>query len=230
MRAADIGGIYDELLFGPAPEGRPYAVCNMVSTIDGKILSGNRDEPVHDLGSRNDHAIMQRIEIQCDAVIVGANSLRASPGWNFFAPLRVTVTKSGNLDLDQPFFKSGKALIVTPKSSSKSMAAANPPGIQWIQVGESEVDLQELLRVLRTEHAVERLMILGGSELNAQFLKLDLVDELFLTLAPKVKLGRDVPTYADGEPLKREELLGFSLSELHRVGDEVFLRYSRKRI
>ena len=85
------------------------------------------------------------------------------------------------------------------------------------------------MRILRLQYNVQRLMVLGGSELNAQMFHLDAIDEMFLTLAPKVKLGRDVPTYADGEPLKREELLGFALSEVHRVEDEVFLRYSRRR-
>lgn len=200
----------------------------MVTTIDGKILSGERDEPVHDLGSKTDHAIMQRIESQCDAVIVGANSLRASPGWHFYAPLRITVTRSGRLDLDQPFFEGAEVLVVSPATSAFQPTRL-PENLMHLSIGADEVDLKELLRILVDQFSVQRLLILGGSELNAQFLKLDLVDELFMTLAPKIKLGRDVPTYADGEALKREELLGFALTELHRVGDEVFLRYSRKR-
>ena len=71
--------------------------------------------------------------------------------------------------------------------------------------------------------------MLGGSELNAQLLKADVVDELFLTVAPKIKLGRDVPTYAGGEPLPREAILDFDLLESHVLGDEVFLRYRRRR-
>jgi riboflavin biosynthesis pyrimidine reductase len=53
------------------------------------------------------------------------------------------------------------------------------------------------------------------------------VDELFLTIAPKVRLGRDVPTYAGGEALPREAIQRFSLVEHQAVGDEIFLRYRR---
>ena len=73
------------------------------------------------------------------------------------------------------------------------------------------------------------LLVEGGSELNASLLSQDLVDELFWTVSPKVKLGRDVPTYADGESLPREALLNFRLLGNETVGDEVYLRYHRRR-
>ena len=76
---------------------------------------------------------------------------------------------------------------------------------------------------------VERLLIEGGSELNAALLALDLVDELFWTVAPNVKLGRGVPTYADGEPLPRGSLLSFEIVSVHQVVDELYLRYRRVR-
>ena len=79
------------------------------------------------------------------------------------------------------------------------------------------------------EKGVERLYVLGGSDLNGQLLGADLVDELFLTVAPKVRLGDDLPTYAGGEALPRSDLLDFTLVESHVVQDEVFLRYRRRK-
>jgi riboflavin biosynthesis pyrimidine reductase len=70
--------------------------------------------------------------------------------------------------------------------------------------------------------------VLGGSEINAQVLENNLVDELFMTLAPKIKLGRDVPTYADGNALPRHALQQYDLVEHHAVNNELFLRYRRK--
>jgi riboflavin biosynthesis pyrimidine reductase len=86
------------------------------------------------------------------------------------------------------------------------------------------------MRALQSGLGVRRLLILGGSETNAVFLADDLVDELFLTIAPKVKLGRSVPTYAGGEPLARDSLLRFKLLEHHVVESEVFLRYRREGV
>lgn len=84
----------------------------------------------------------------------------------------------------------------------------------------------DVLGALR-EDGVQRLLIEGGSEINAVFLAADLVDELFLTVAPKVKLGREVPTIADGEPLTRAQVKSWELVSCLTQGSEVFLRYRR---
>ena len=51
---------YQDLKYPEPPNDRPYVVINMVTTIDGKIITGERGEPVHDLGSATDHAMMRR--------------------------------------------------------------------------------------------------------------------------------------------------------------------------
>ena len=94
--------------------------------------------------------------------------------------------------------------------------------------GKDALDTGELLTQLRKQLGEQRLLVLGGSETNSNFLAHNLVDELFLTVAPKIKLGRDIPTYAGGEALPREAMLDFQIVEHHVIGDEVFLRYRRK--
>jgi riboflavin biosynthesis pyrimidine reductase/predicted DsbA family dithiol-disulfide isomerase len=216
--------VYDKLTFPSATANRPYAFVDMVATIDGKILSGERNEHVLDLGSANDHELMKRIASHADAVIVGANTLRTTlSSWNPGTKIRVVVSKSGELPFDSAFFKGGDAYWAA--------AAAHRPvphqNVKPLIAGDFEVDFPKLMGILK-EMGVERLLVLGGSELNAQLLHADLIDELFLTVAPKVKLGRDVPTYADGEPLSRESMHRYALLENHVIGDEVFLRYRRK--
>jgi riboflavin biosynthesis pyrimidine reductase len=90
------------------------------------------------------------------------------------------------------------------------------------------VDWETFLRELRIHKKVTHLLVEGGSEINAEFLRRDLVDELFLTLAPKVRLGRDLPTYAGGEPLPSGHLMNFDLVSCRPVENEVFLRYRRR--
>ena len=219
---------YGDLSFPPPPEDRPYVYVNMVSTIDGKILTGERDEHVMDLGSKNDHTVMRHLESMADGVIIGAGSLRATKGlWYSKDLIRVVVSASGNVPWESRFFTDApeKAFVATvPLLPSLGGAGDGVcPGVRLLPL-----NLREALRALRKEHGVRYLLCEGGSELNASLLRIDLVDELFLTLAPKVKLGRDVPTYAGGEPLPREEVLQYALVEVHRVEDEVFLRYRRR--
>lgn len=216
-------GIYEDLRFPAAPAHRPYVVLDMVSTLDGKTVSGTPEEGVGDLGSALDHALMKRIEAGVDAILVGAGSLRATgPNWHPKAKVRVVVTRSGDLP-DSGFFHGGETYVAV---SGSNMIRA-PHGAKILRAGDREIDWDILLGRLRAQ-GVERLLCYGGSELNAELFRRGLVDEFFLTLAPKIKLGRCLPTVAGGEPLDRSELKQFEIAEHHVVGNEVFLRYRAK--
>lgn len=221
----EYGGIdaYLNLSFPEAPKDRPYVFVNMVTTIDGKILTGGRNESVRDLGSKVDHKLMKRIEREADAVLVGAGTLRATSGlWNPETSKRIVVTRSGRLPFDGNFLRHGEPIVATSGSAS-----VDPHGAKLLRAGGTEVDFELLFSRLRSL-GVQKLLVLGGSELNAQLLRADLVDELFITIAPKVKLGRDVPTYADGEALPRQCIQRYSVVEQHLIGDEIFVRYRRE--
>lgn len=219
--------IYEDLTFPKAPEDRPYSFINMVATIDGKTVIGDRDDSVVGLGSKTDQSLMDKIESASDAVLIGGQTLRAtSKKWSPKARIRVGISKSGKVPFDSQFFAdpTGQAYLACPSG----LVAELPDHVQRINAGKGEVDPVWLAKHLRTEMGVERLHILGGSETNAQFLSRNLVDELFLTIAPKVKLGRELPTYAGGDPLPMELLQGYELLEHHVVESELFLRYRRK--
>lgn len=215
--------VYPELAFPSPPDGRPWVAINMITTLDGKILSGERNEPVMDLGSASDHQALRDIENAADAVMTGAETLRATPKiWYPSRLVRVTLTRSGNLPWESRFFTDApeQSIVVTPPEST----LAPPEGVShWTD------PLPEVLRRLRVERGVQAMVVEGGSELNAAILSQDLADELFLTLAPKVKLGRDIPTYAGGDALPRAGLLNFELVSAIPVESELFLRYRRRR-
>lgn len=218
--------IYGDLQMPSAPVDRPYTFINMVATIDGKTVVGEPGEDVVGLGSKTDQELMDRIEAAADAVLIGGQTLRStSSKWNPKSPIRIGLTRSGDVPFDKKFFTAPEGTAYLAYSESSNVKA--PAGIGKILLGETEVDPIALARHLRQSLGIERLHILGGSETNAQFLANDLVDELFLTIAPVIKLGREIPTYAGGEPLPRDQMLRFKLIEHHAVEDEVFLRYRR---
>ncbi len=219
---------YGDLKLPATPENRPYLMVNMVTTLDGKTTPGERDSHVMDLGSTTDHTVMRMIEGAVDAVMIGAGTLRATPKlWYPKRLARCVVTRSGNLDFESRFFTDApdKVVVIGPEGTQTKV----PEALETIEAGKGEANLLEALRRLKLEHSVSTLLVEGGSDLNAELLRLDVVDELFLTLAPKVKLGAGLPTYAGGRPLPGREMHDFSLIEHHRVGDELFLRYRRKR-
>jgi riboflavin biosynthesis pyrimidine reductase/predicted DsbA family dithiol-disulfide isomerase len=213
--------LYREVHFVNRHSERPFTFINMVCTVDGKIITGERNESVHDLGSEVDHQLMRRLESKADAVLVGGNSLRASGEvWNPETIHRIVVTKTGDLPWTSAFLTKGQPIVLTTEDS----LFAAPPGVQVICAGKSDLNWSLALALLRQE-GLSVINVLGGSEINGQLLKLGLIDELFLTIAPKIKLGDRTPTVAGGSPLTRDQVKLLDLVSHHAVGDELFLRY-----
>ena len=82
------------------------------------------------------------------------------------------------------------------------------------------------LRWLRTKWGIKRLLCEGGGELNDALFRAGLVNELHLTVCPKIFGGRAAPTIADGlgaGSLARATRL--ELQSARRQGEEMFLVY-----
>lgn len=223
MGAEPETALYHEISFSNPHTDRPYTFVNMVSTIDGKIITGERDESVHDLGSDTDHLLMRRLEAKADAVLVGAHSLRASGiKWNPEAPTRVVVSQSGNIPWESQFLTNGIPIVLTTEDSG----ILPRDGVTVLYAGKSDLDWKLAFRLL-LERGIQVVNILGGSEVNSQLFKLDLIDEIFMTMAPKIKLGKETPTIADGSPLSRADVQKFELVSHEAIGHEIFLRYKK---
>jgi len=86
---------------------------------------------------------------------------------------------------------------------------------------EGPVDLPALLRALRDE-GIEALLCEGGPRLYASLQAAGLVDELFLTIAPKLSGGEHAPRIVEGELPEVAEL---ELLWLLEQDGELFARY-----
>ena len=64
----------------------------------------------------------------------------------------------------------------------------------------------------------------GGGELNDALLRAGLVDEVHLTVCPKIFGGRHAPTVADGAGAKfLAQATKMKIQSARRIGDELFL-------
>jgi len=89
---------------------------------------------------------------------------------------------------------------------------------------DGRVDLAALLRSLR-EEGVRALLCEGGPTLHGALQTAGLVDELFLTIAPKL-VGGDAPRIIEGGALP--ETTGLELSWLLEHEGELFARYTNR--
>ncbi|MGB0872593.1 MAG: dihydrofolate reductase family protein [Solirubrobacterales bacterium] len=222
---------YGELgLNALAREDRPFVIVNMVSTVDGQ---GRIDGDTSELGNETDLELFLTLREQVDCVMAGVHTVAienykgpaAKPETRerrqrqgFAArPIFATATVSGNLPFDAPLFQDDGARIVVFSRASIDTTPARAS----IEIVPTE-DPREMLSTLRHDHGVRSLLLEGGPTINTPFFSGELVDELFLTLAPVLTgAGTPFPIIAGDLPRQqRLHLIGALLSEEH-----LFLRY-----
>jgi riboflavin-specific deaminase-like protein len=229
---------------GTRHTSRPYVLVNMAMTADGKIATTNR--AVCSFGSQHDHNNLLALRATADAVMCGArtadlNAINLGPGPRRFRQLRlkrglteynlrVVVSGSGSIDPQAEIFKhrfSPIIVLTTRRISASSRRRLEALEFAIKTCGEHEINFRTALRWLRQKWNVKRLLCEGGGELNDALFRAGLVDELHLTVCPKVFGGRDAPTIADGfgfSTLAKARQL--ELKSARRLGDEMFLVYS----
>ena len=196
----ELGSLHRDLLEPPTHAGRPHVALNFVMTADGRVSYQGRAE----IGSRTDRELMFQLRSLAGAVMIGAGTLRVDP----FAPstkgrdpqpLAIVVSRTGELPLDNRFFRHpGPRLVATTaRASPAAVAMLRAAGADVEVFGETEVDLARLLAALR-ERGVRFLLCEGGPTLAGQLLAAELVDELFLTHATLITAEPDARRLFEG--------------------------------
>lgn len=232
-------GIYEDLEL-PPPErsdpSRPYVIINMVSSIDGKVAIEGKSSRI---GSETDRRVMRTLRSKVDAVMVGAGTLRAeklSLGLDECSagkqPLAVVVTATGDVSLESNLVRQEgdrRDLVLVPDGLAEGVVAwlrRSADVLRAPATPSGAVDLGEAVKILKTERAVELLLVEGGPSLNYSLFSRCLADEFFLTLAPKLLGGTttETLTVVDGPPLPAGAPPA-SLLSVHLAGGELYLRY-----
>jgi riboflavin-specific deaminase-like protein len=216
-------------------EERPYVAMNFAVTVDGRATIAGVSGPI---GSATDTAMLVGLRSRFDAVMIGAGTMRAE---RYGRPLAdqgkrerreriglphepLTVIVSGRLDLpwDAPLFTEGAGRVLVFTAS-----AAEPPETATslrVVRHQGSVDLAGALRHLRRERGVRALLCEGGPRLHAELQAAGLVDDLFLTIAPKL-VGGEAPRIVEGA---LPDIAPLELAWLLESDGELFARYRRR--
>lgn len=223
---------------------RPFVLINMSMTADGKIATTNR--LVSHFSSARDHENLLELRATADAVMCGArtadlNAVNLGPGslkWRKKRlkrglaeyNLRIIVTGSGSLDPKAHIFQhrfSPIIILTTERAGAAKLKKLRAVADAVKFFGKTEVDFRAALAWLHREWKVKRLVCEGGGALNDAMIRAGVVDELHLTLCPRIIGGRSAPTIADGVGFEKlAQAAQLELKSAKRVGDELFLIYS----
>ena len=184
-----------------------------------------------------------------DAVLLGAGTLRATPGhlWipghvypglaDSFAALRrslgrapeprlAVMTSSGNLDVSHPAIQHG-ATILTTTGGARALAGRLSDRCDVAVIGDGDdVDVARAVEELR-RRGHRTVLTEGGPHLMGRLLRARLLDEMFLTVSP-VLAGRDQERrlgMVEGLELLPTAGVWSRLLSARRHGDHLFLRY-----
>lgn len=236
---------------GPLGFSEPRLYANFVATIDGVVALPGQSHSSRIISeySTADRFVMGLLRACADAVLVGAETVRDSPGslWTaeqayppaaaLFAELRrrreqpprptiAILSGHGTVNPRHPALEDG-ALVLTSEAGAARMRG-HVAGATTVVIGPApHLDPVAAVKALRSRG--NRLILSeGGPNTFGTLLAAGLVDELFLTTSP-LFAGRtaDSPRQAlvEGIELLPATTVGCELLTLRRAGAQLFSRY-----
>ncbi len=193
-------------------------ITNTAMSLDGKIASVKNKHFY--LGSAEDRRRMDLLRSQADAVLVGGKTFR---NWSKplaskkHKPLNIIVSRgfkilpeyvAPNLPVERLFFfskysgkKSEHVIKITGSSMPYFVVAA------------------------LKKRRVKMLLIEAGGDMIYQFLKANLIDEMYVTLCPQIIGGKTAPSLVSGKGFNVSEFKKLQLKSVKKIGNEIYLHY-----
>lgn len=202
--------------------------ANMIFSADGAAAFSGRVAPLSD---PTDQQLLVALRDFADVVLVGAATARAEnygpvqPAGNGARPARMAVvSRSGNLPDSLLVDPAQRPILVTSALAVSENALDRDDRWELLVAGEETVDVTGMVAELR-QRGLSRILCEGGPTLLDELVIADLVDEICVTLAPKLA-GSQLPGTASGG-LSAPTLLRLDHVLNHR--DYLYLKYSSTR-
>ena len=210
-------------------------LINAAMTIDGKIATNIGDSAI---SSKQDLRRLHRLRSSVDAIVIGISTVIVdNPRLTVrlvkrcgTTPVRIIVDSTGRIPLDSKILKSASKIntivAVTTRTSDKRIDKIKSAGAMVIVAGTRTVDLKELFCILK-KMGFNKILVEGGGELNWSILQLGIVNELMVTIAPRIVGGRTATTLVEGNGYTRiSEGIKTELIKISRLNNgEIMLYY-----
>lgn len=221
---------------------RPYTFINVAMTADGKIDTFERKGSA--ISSKRDKTRVDELRAAADGILVGGRTLldeapkltvksealregRVRQGRSP-NPIKVGVATVADIQTDSDFIKAGdsrKVIFTTSQTSNSQLDQLRALGVEVFVDESQRVDLNKMMLTLK-KIGVDHLMVEGGGTINFELMRLGLVDELLIYIAPMIFGGANAPTLADGIGVPREHALEMKLTGIEPWDDGgVVLKY-----
>ena len=225
---------------------KPYVICHMVASLDGRILHSRWRPETRDGGT-----LFERLHerLAGDAWLIGrvtgeefakasayparSESVHSREPW---LPRRqapafdVVLDVKGKIAWGRADIGGDPIVVVLGFAVSDAhLEGLRRDGVSYFFGGEHTLDLAATLQFLYRELGIRRLLIEGGGHVNGEFLRAGLIDEISLAVCPAVDGAQGAPSVFDSgaeQSARRAPLTGMQLASCEVLdGGAVWLRY-----
>jgi 2,5-diamino-6-(ribosylamino)-4(3H)-pyrimidinone 5'-phosphate reductase len=215
-------------------KSRPHIILSAAISIDGKIATRLGDSR---LSSRKDRIRLHKLRSKVDAILVGKNTIcrddplltvRYSKGKN---PTRIILDSRGtilaNSQILQTSYKVPTIIAVSKKINKQNLQKLKRFPVEIIITGENLINIKSLMNDL-SKRKINTLLVEGGGTVNWQFIKKNLFDEIFITIAPFIIGGTDATTFVQGRGYdKIDKSPKLRLNTIKRIENSLVLHYTK---
>ena len=202
-------------------KNHPFFYTNFVQTLDGKVAVKENDLPAGrqgywPIGSKGDYEVLEELRSYADCLIHGGNLAREFG--------EVTLK-----NINKPLFQQIRR-VLGKSTKLPYYAITNKPGTLKTRQGTNLIhlrgeNLKELVDELK-EKGYKHILVEGGPTLLGSFLKENLIDEVFLTISPKIfGTSENTKTLVEGQLFPPDQIKSWELLSVKKVKNELFLRY-----
>ncbi|MFD6438500.1 bifunctional diaminohydroxyphosphoribosylaminopyrimidine deaminase/5-amino-6-(5-phosphoribosylamino)uracil reductase RibD [Peribacillus sp. NPDC060186] len=211
---------------------RPFVISKYAMTLDGKLAT-HTGHSKWITGEESRHSV-HLLRDEVDAILIGIGTVLADnpslttrlPEGGGKNPIRIILDSELRVPLDANVVQvsDAKTVIVTQENASvDKIAALSEKGIEFIIVPKTDAGLD--LRILMEElykKGITDVLLEGGSEVNASFLRAGLIDKYLIYVAPKLLGGRNSLTPFSGINVDTmDEAMDVSISSVDMSGEDI---------
>jgi 2,5-diamino-6-(ribosylamino)-4(3H)-pyrimidinone 5'-phosphate reductase len=212
-------------------------IVNSAMTVDGKIATHQGDSAI---SSKDDLIRVHKLRDSVDGIIVGISTVladnprltirlgRKRPKERHLT--RIIIDSTGRIPIDSQILRTAskiKTIIaVTKLAHMNVIRKIKKTGAIVIVAGTHTVDLKKVVWTVQ-RMGIKKILVEGGGEINWSLFRLGIVNELIVTMAPRIVGGRRAITLAEGEGYSRvSQGIKLQLKKVHiQNSGEVVLHY-----
>lgn len=210
---------------------RPFVISKFAMTLDGKIAtySGHSQWITGEEARENVHELRNEV----DAILVGIGTvLKDNPALTTRLkertcknPIRIVLDRELRTPLNAQIVQTeeAKTILVTAEDQQHKASAFENLGVEllYVPVIDSKLDLNAMLDELY-KRGITDLLVEGGGEVNASFLRNGLIQKFLVYVAPKVLGGRNSITPFTGDDVETiDAAMLLQFAEVDKIGEDL---------